>query len=301
MADWTRLGGGNSGIVGNAAHTYGFHCAADEIPASDYSRERDPNGADGPYAHWDYACAGDFAHRNDERLRAMHRALLARLMRGELPMICEFIGKPWSDRPVYYWARWNGVGTLQLYTGDGHDKWSHVSWYRSRANQRAYLWAPTSAPAPTPPSRSGDMPMGWADEDVIRVPAEAGWSTDNTAGAAKNVFHDMWLATLQARNEARALRAEMTVRDKAEQTRDAASAAAIKGLVDAIGKLTSGGGSVEAAPIIAAVRAVGDDTKSQFTELHKQLAAAAAEVDQLQIALARAAQAEADALATRPS
>lgn len=142
MAEWVALGGGNSGIVGNAAHTYGFHVAANELPASDYSRWRDPQGSDGPYVNWSYACAGDFSHKNDENLRAMHRNVLARLMRGELPMICEFIGKPWADQPVYYWARWNGVTTLQRYTGSGHDHWSHISWYRSMVDQRAYLWVP---------------------------------------------------------------------------------------------------------------------------------------------------------------
>lgn len=142
MADWVKLGGGNSGIVGDPAHTYGFHLAANEVGPGDYSRWRDPNGADGPYVNWSYACAGDFRHGGDERLRAMHRRVLARLMAGQLPMICEFIGKPWADRPVYYWARWNGIGTLWRYTGAGHDLWSHISWYRSRANERAYLWTP---------------------------------------------------------------------------------------------------------------------------------------------------------------
>lgn len=147
MAEWVKLGGGNSGIVGNAAHDYGFHLAANEVGPYDYSRERDPEGSDGPYINWSYSCAGDFSHKNNEALRAKHRAVLSRLMAGQLPMICEFIGKPWADRPVYYWARWNGVGTLQKYTGSGHDHWSHISWFRSRANQRAYLWVP----APTPP------------------------------------------------------------------------------------------------------------------------------------------------------
>jgi hypothetical protein len=61
-------------------------------------------------------------------------------MNGKYPMICEFIGKPWIDRPVYYWARWNGIKVLNKYTGQGHDHWSHISWYRSKVNQRANLW-----------------------------------------------------------------------------------------------------------------------------------------------------------------
>ena len=141
----TALGGSNSGICGDPSHTYGFHLAANEVGPSDYSRWRDPNGSDGPYVNWSYCCAGDFRHGGNTILRAKHRDVLARLMRGELPMICEFIGKPWADQPVYYWARWNGVETLQRYNGAGHDLWSHISWYRSKVDQPAHLWT-------TPPS-----------------------------------------------------------------------------------------------------------------------------------------------------
>lgn len=165
MRDWVALGGINLGIVGNDAHTSGFHRAANEISATDYSRRRDPNGADGPYVNWNYACAGDFSHDNDEALRALHRNVLARLMRGELSMICEFIGKPWADRPVFYWARWNGVTTLKLYTGHGHDRWSHISWYRSRVNQHAYLWRPTPPTPPiTPPVQD------WTKQLIMSLP-----------------------------------------------------------------------------------------------------------------------------------
>lgn len=178
MNEWVALGGGNSGIVGNSAHTYGFHVAADELPVDDYSRRRDPNGSDGPYINWDYACAGDFSHKNDENLRAMHRAVLARLMRGELPMICEFIGKPWADQPVYYWARWNGVGTLQRYTGSGHDHWSHISWYRSMVDQRARLWVPQT----TTPPPSGSKSVAEVASEVIR--GEWGNGSDRRARLA---------------------------------------------------------------------------------------------------------------------
>jgi hypothetical protein len=142
MKDWTSKGGSNLGIEGNQDHDYGFHRAANKIPSSDYSRTNDPNGSDGPYTDWDYCCAGDFGHKNDSKLRKMHADVLNKLMDGKYPMICEFIGKPWADKPVYYWARWNGIDNLQKYTGSGHDTWSHISWYRSKANQRAYLWIP---------------------------------------------------------------------------------------------------------------------------------------------------------------
>lgn len=150
MADWVALGGGNSGCCGNSLHTYGFHRAANQISASDYSRRRDPDGPDRP-VNWSYACAGDFAHRGNAKLRARHALVLARLMRDDpaFSMVCEFIGQPWPGKPVYYWSRWDGVRTLQKYTGSGHDTWSHISWWRSRADQRPYLWR-TAAPAPTP-------------------------------------------------------------------------------------------------------------------------------------------------------
>lgn len=146
MRDWVRIGGGNSGCCGNAAHTYGFHLPANAIPPTDYSRRYDPN----PPYNWNWACAGDFGHGGNASLRAMHANVLAGLMAGKYPMICEFIGQPWAGRPVYYWARWNGVGTLQRYTGSGHDTWSHISWWRSRANERAYLFSNGPVPAPTP-------------------------------------------------------------------------------------------------------------------------------------------------------
>ncbi len=168
QADHTALGGGNSGICGDlATHFYGFHLDANSVGSDDYSRWRDPNGADGPYVNWSYCCAGDFRHGGNEQLRAMHRTVLARLMAGELPMICEFIGQPWSDRPVYYWARWNGVANLQRYTGTGHDLWSHISWYRSMADQRAFLWRPS-----TPSTVEEDM------AEVVREPNGGVWKLD---------------------------------------------------------------------------------------------------------------------------
>ncbi len=158
MADWIALGGGNSGCCGNNAHVYGFHRAANQVPATDYSRRRDPNGPNHP-AHWDYACAGDFAHRGDPGLRARHARVLARLMNDDPAfwMICEFIGQPWPGKPVYYWARWDGVRTLQRYTGVGHTTWSHISWWRSHANVRPYLWR-AAAPVPAPPRPPATKP-----------------------------------------------------------------------------------------------------------------------------------------------
>lgn len=172
MNDWVALGGSNSGIVGayDGTHPTGFHRAGFEVPVTDYSRSHEPGK---PY-DMSWSCAGDFSHDAKQRLRDMHVMLLGRLMADDpaLRMICEFIGQPWSDRSVYYWARWNGTKTLKKYTGKGHDHWSHVSWWRSRANERAYLWRPTGSSA-----AGGDVLL----TDALNIP---NWDGDPRWGAA---------------------------------------------------------------------------------------------------------------------
>lgn len=147
MRDWCALGGSNSGCCGDAGHTYGFHVPAGKLSIHDYSRSHDK----APPYKMGWACAGDFAHKGKAKLRARHAKVLAGLMAGKYPMICEFIGQPYANKPVYYWARWNGIKTLQRYTGAGHTTWSHISWWRSRAHQRAYLWKPPPKPATVRP------------------------------------------------------------------------------------------------------------------------------------------------------
>jgi hypothetical protein len=152
MDDWVKLGGQNWGILGayDGSHPTGFHRAGFEVPTSDYSRRHDPGR---PY-NLEWASAGDFAHMGKPVLRALHAGILARLMAGDqsLSMIVEYIGMPWPDKPVMYWARWDGITNLRRYTGKGHDTWSHISWQRSRGNERAYLWrktGPVTAPTTT--------------------------------------------------------------------------------------------------------------------------------------------------------
>jgi hypothetical protein len=158
MKIWTALGGGNSGIVGNAAHTRGFHRGASFVPPTDYSRRRDPNGADGPYKGWGYCCAGDYHHGGNKTLRARHAALLTRLLDGddELDQVCEFIGQPWENKPVVYWFRGD---KLKRFTGRGHDMWSHVSVWRSDSVDQPPLWLPRAAPAAPPPKTPGGVKL----------------------------------------------------------------------------------------------------------------------------------------------
>lgn len=164
MNVWVReFGGINLGIVGNAAHKTGFHRAGNEIPPTDYSRRHDPGK---PY-NMNWACAGDFCHDGDARLRGMHADLLGRLMKGLHPMIDEFIGQPWLDKPVLYWARWNGITTLQKYTGSGHygtkGGWSHISQRRSTAYLQPNLWHP---PQPQPSEEDEMQKLVMFEEDA---------------------------------------------------------------------------------------------------------------------------------------
>lgn len=163
MHDWTAIGGGNSGCCGDQRHTYGFHLAGGNVSPNDYSRRHE---AATPY-NMSWACAGDFAHNNVPALRAMHATVLTRLMRGELPMICEFIGQPYANQPVLYWNRW--TNELVRYTGAGHDRWSHISWWRSKANQRAYLWRPSEGMVLV--SNPVTVPANWINEDGELGPA----------------------------------------------------------------------------------------------------------------------------------
>lgn len=157
---WVSLGGTNSGCCGNKAHTYGYHREASSIPSSDYSRRNDPGM---PY-NYSWACAGDFAHNGVPHLRAMHLDVLVRLMRGELPTVDEFIGQPWANRPVIYWYRYNGINKIKNYTGQGHDKHSHIGIRRSVANRSLGLWRPSATPVvwvpPVPGKLAVDGEMG---------------------------------------------------------------------------------------------------------------------------------------------
>jgi GH25 family lysozyme M1 (1,4-beta-N-acetylmuramidase) len=155
MSDWVALGGSSSGCVGDAKHGTGFHRGANFVPATDYSRRRDPNGGDGPFTNWNWACAGDFRHGGNAALRARHKAVLALLRKGAFPMICEMIVQPDADKPVMYWARWEGAANLREYTGSGHDMWSHISWYRSRADERPHLWK--------------DVPVAVTDAEIAKI------------------------------------------------------------------------------------------------------------------------------------
>lgn len=198
MNDWEAAGGRNFGILGayDGSHPTGFHRAGFEVPTSDYSRRHDPGK---PY-DLSWGCAGDFAHVGVPRLRALQAGIVARLMADDpsLRMIVEFIGMPWADQPVMYWARWDGVKTLKRYTGKGHDTWSHISWQRSIANQRAYLWSSAGSTSPVNGEDDmrfvlvdglGDEPgQVWLSNMMFRRRVTAGWDISSTTYFHPNLF-----------------------------------------------------------------------------------------------------------------
>lgn len=147
LDEWVAMGGGNSGCCGDKSHIYGFHCRGNQVPTSDYSRRYDPGR---PY-NMDWCCAGDFAHNFNPGLMAIHAQILTRCLRGELPTLWEFIGKPFPDQPVLYFFRPNGL-KVKRYTGKGHDRWSHFGFQRSRAHEPFNLWASTVPVVYKPPA-----------------------------------------------------------------------------------------------------------------------------------------------------
>jgi flagellin-like hook-associated protein FlgL len=105
---------------------------------------------------------------------------------------------------------------------------------------------------------------------------------------------------VSASRTADAILATVKANEAADATRDAAVLAAIKAL-------TQSGTSVDTAAVITAILGVRDEARTQFTQLHTELAAAQAraaaaeaQVTQLRTQLAAATRAEADALTVPP-
>jgi hypothetical protein len=166
---WTRNGGASLGIVGNAAHTWGYHIGRDRIyaaggrGAADYSAltARDRAGLT------DAASALDLGrlHGSLPELRRFSRWLVAQCRAGApgTADVREVIYSP-DGRTVWGWSRENGASSAPVEGyGDASHLWhTHISFYRdSRARSKLAIFAPYFAPAPPRPS--------W----VLRVAARA--------------------------------------------------------------------------------------------------------------------------------
>lgn len=121
------------GCCGDVKHSYGFHVPAVSLPRSDYSIRRSSG-----IANPDWACAGDFATELSWS-RDWLAWLVGECRAGRMPMVVEIIGSLDGAKPSY-WAAWNNWAQ-QLYTGQGHVGWAHVSWDRAQAAKKAGLFA----------------------------------------------------------------------------------------------------------------------------------------------------------------
>jgi hypothetical protein len=143
------------------------------------------------------------------------------------------------------------------------------------------------APATTPPE--DDMQLG----DTFTIP---NWDKDPRLPANESTSVQTALAVAQQRSYQAKLGtdlilAQMKANAAADEVRDKALQAAVDGI-------TSNGGP-DSAPIVAAVKKVGDDAQAQFTALHTRIVELEAELEQARHAQHDAAQAEADATADK--
>jgi hypothetical protein len=121
---YKALGGQILGCCGNAAHVYGFHCAACAVPSSDYSIRRSSG-----VANSSWALAGDFG-MNLSWSRKWLAWLVGEVKAGRFPEVLEIIGSL-DGKTALYWAKWEGWNARH-YTGGGHVAWAHVSGDRAK-------------------------------------------------------------------------------------------------------------------------------------------------------------------------
>lgn len=197
----------------------------------------------------------------------------------------------------------------------------YLNWTDENGNCRQESWKPNHVTASSTDkghihisgrSDCDDDPRADGYDPLSATPLTAGDDmglgteplTQGNPGYAGHQHDTAWAFTWQAAAEAKENTDKLLAAAAADEVRDTAALAAINGLVAAV---KAGGGSVDAAPIVAAVNAVRDEARTRFAELaaavakaEQRAAAAEAEVEQLRHAQHVAALAEADATADRP-
>ena len=160
-AFWKKQGGVNLGVVGNAAHTKGYHLGKDRIfdgsgPGigyQDYSVQtsRDKIGLTNAAAGIDLGkLNGSYAN-----LRTFSKWLVAQARKNATGtnQMREIIYSP-DGRTVLRWDRQRGYASAPR-TGEAdasHLTHTHISWYRDTEKQdHRPIFAPYFAPPPKPP------------------------------------------------------------------------------------------------------------------------------------------------------
>lgn len=238
-----------SGIVGDRAHTYGYHRARSVLPSSDYSVQLDADKA-GPA---DAASALDIKFSSADM-----KIVTARLLRSakdktdpRLDCLREFYGTL-DGRTV---TGWDCVEYHPSTSDDSHLWHVHLSVLRRYANDKTALAGVLSVITNADPIEEDDMPTAQelADADVIPAPRPPVANADYAREG--NTKWPLGYAIQQAVEEPRYVRRDM-----------AAGFAAIQGQ---IAGLTS---------LVQQVLARGDDgpmTPAQLAELTETVKAAA--------------------------
>lgn len=303
----TGLGPVDVGIVGDGAHqrTGGYHEGADVLRS--IGRFHAPASANVGSGGEDYSAR-----------QARDRSGLTDSASGT------DVGSQWPNGGRVAWLRWNNLLYLemrdrpqnlpalravnicldgrtklrydQLHRGQGLipstdtvDSHTHLELWRDTEGRRQPTLdrlvalmraAVTGTTAPPAAQEDDDMTNTWTQPLTQGAPGYAGQQRDTALAFA-------WMAAGQAAAGVDKLLAAAA----GDQARDEALLAAIKAL--------TAGGSVEAAPIIAAVNAVGDKVGQQVLDLQARIAELEAELQQARQAQHAAAQAEADATADK--
>jgi hypothetical protein len=260
-----------------AAAEYLFSWYADESHyQSSYPEDHTPFSYTGwPHANpWWFVHATDIMHRPDLGVdcNAIFAWWIAAARAGEVPWLKYII---WQGLLYDVRNGWEPVGN------SGHFDHIHISARTDYTAAGLGGWSPIPG--------GDDM----SREDSISAVQLAQQGSDRH-GYADNGPEavDAYQAELIRKYAIVQVEARLTAligsTQAADETRDKATLAAITALTS--------GGSVEVAPIVAAITAVRDEARVRFGELMAQLNEANAEIDRLRAALAAGERAQADAL-----
>lgn len=197
------------GIVGDRAHTYGYHLGPDRIPklSADYSTQL-PRDVAGARRYPLYACGYDIGMGWPGSRRWL--AWLVRQCRaGRFPQIREVIGSLDGEHKLY----WSGLRQFRTerYTGENHIDHSHISVFRDTAEQdhsgilRLFLEPPaTASPArllAPPPRAAAAAPARPAPPRQPAAPPFPGRALAFTPGRPMMTGQDVrtWQARMRQR------------------------------------------------------------------------------------------------------
>lgn len=228
------------------------------------------------------------AERSDADSKPEVRAADVTTVAGMQAVIDAILRTPADrDRFVYIifnrqiWRKSNGW-RRETYTGsDPHTGHAHFSGDPDHDENGAPFTSILLDATPTTASTGDDMQLGDKSPWDKPFTGEAGIAGPWLAGTVGNQLQYI----REDAHFARALAERLATAAAADEVRDKATLAAVEGLVAAI---KAGGGSIDAAPIVAAVNAVRDEARREFAAAAEQAAAQDSRIADLEEQLARA-------------